>query len=321
MRYAHRPLPPRLVALLLVVVFAAGCGDSTADPVVEPIASVATSLPKLHFMAPGDTFRIGALARDAMDTTMPEIPVTWSTSDSTVVEVDGSGGVRAVGPGEAVVRATAGSGVTGNVPVRVDDRPGISCSDDPVTIERIDDEPFHWYFDTKILLQPDPTGLVAYAIGSDPGLIRSALEETGLTALEIEHNRWVQLPETTTLAEARAAVEALRQDPRLTFVSLLYRRSNGDRDRLVNRLLVRLDEGATQEDIVCLNRSVGLTLESEKPKDGYLRLTLPLGLEPLSVANYYHLSSLTEWAEMDRIGEGSPQGVGPPASAARTRSR
>ncbi|HVE77737.1 MAG TPA: Ig-like domain-containing protein [Gemmatimonadaceae bacterium] len=70
-----------------------------ADFVVEPAEHI--------FTAVGDTATLDAMALDANDAAMPDIPVQWSSSDPQVATVNARGRVTAVSPGVAQVVATA----------------------------------------------------------------------------------------------------------------------------------------------------------------------------------------------------------------------
>ena len=107
----RRPHPRLLLSLLLLT--AAGCGDSSSGP---RVTTVSVSLP--------DVLVVGSLEQAAVsiDTstagTAPTPTVTWETSDPAVVRVDASGRTEAVGAGSAFVTARA-SGVSGTARVSV----------------------------------------------------------------------------------------------------------------------------------------------------------------------------------------------------------
>ena len=70
------------------------------------------------FVLVGTTMPLQATALDANDAPIPNVPVTWSTSNQAVATVDANGVVTALTPGLAVITATGG-GATGTRPVHV----------------------------------------------------------------------------------------------------------------------------------------------------------------------------------------------------------
>lgn len=70
-------------------------------------ASLAVHPDTARLTEAGATRRLTAQVRDAQGGTMPWIGVTWTSSDTTVARVDGTGLVTAVGNGIARIRATA----------------------------------------------------------------------------------------------------------------------------------------------------------------------------------------------------------------------
>src|SRR5690606_36970399 len=101
---------------------AGGCTSDTVTPVEVTAVAV-------H--APVDTLEIGETARFTVDirdqggNIVPTgIGVEWTAAPASVVTVDATGLVTAVGPGEGTVRATAG-GKTGTATVQVAPPPTI----------------------------------------------------------------------------------------------------------------------------------------------------------------------------------------------------
>ena len=66
----------------------------------------------------GSTMPLTANVLAADNTLLPNVPVTWSTSDPTVATVDVNGVLSGVGPGRAVITATGG-GASGSVPIHI----------------------------------------------------------------------------------------------------------------------------------------------------------------------------------------------------------
>jgi hypothetical protein len=66
----------------------------------------------------GTKMPLNATVLDANDAPIPNVPVTWTSSDPTVATVDATGLVTAIAPGLAVITATGG-GAIGSRPVHV----------------------------------------------------------------------------------------------------------------------------------------------------------------------------------------------------------
>jgi uncharacterized protein YjdB len=71
-------------------------------------------------LAIGDDVALSATAVNAIGLAVSGVTATWSSSASSVVQVDQSGSVQAVGPGSATVSASA-SGISAFLPVDVSD--------------------------------------------------------------------------------------------------------------------------------------------------------------------------------------------------------
>ena len=93
---------------------ACGGGDSaspTAPPTVPdpPRATSVTVSPTTAELDVGETVQLTAEVRDQSSNVMAGASVTWTTSASTVVTVDGTGLLTGVAPGTATITASAGS--------------------------------------------------------------------------------------------------------------------------------------------------------------------------------------------------------------------
>ncbi|MGI8509424.1 MAG: Ig-like domain-containing protein [Gemmatimonadaceae bacterium] len=89
----------------------------TVPPPPVPVASV-TIVPSAVSVAIGQTTTLTAVTRDADQNTLAGRAVVWSSANSAVATVDGSGVVKAVGNGSAAVTATS-EGKTGTAQVIV----------------------------------------------------------------------------------------------------------------------------------------------------------------------------------------------------------
>ncbi|WP_428275802.1 leucine-rich repeat domain-containing protein [Candidatus Palauibacter sp.] len=95
------PLPVLVSLALLVVV---SCAEDTVGPSV-PVASVTVS-PASAALAPGETLRLTAEARDDQGNTVPNARFSWASSDASAATVNDRGEVTAAGGGTAMVTAT-----------------------------------------------------------------------------------------------------------------------------------------------------------------------------------------------------------------------
>jgi uncharacterized protein YjdB len=108
----------------------AGCESTTAMAVT---ADVATSLSitvsgadashaadEQLVLEVGDTISLTAVATNALGLAVPAGAVTWSSTNTSVADVDGSGLVSALGVGTAEIRAVSGDAVS-SLPTTVSD--------------------------------------------------------------------------------------------------------------------------------------------------------------------------------------------------------
>src|SRR6185436_5724748 len=81
-----------------------GTADVTVTPV--PIATIEIS-PGSSDLTVGQTASLGAVAKDAKGNPLSGRPMIWSSGASSVATVSSNGLVTAVGPGNAVIFASA----------------------------------------------------------------------------------------------------------------------------------------------------------------------------------------------------------------------
>lgn len=114
-----------VAATLSTALWAYACGDGATEPPPRepPRPTVVTVLPQNARLAvQGATVQLSARVRDQWAQVMPDVAVSWSTSDELVAAVDGSGLVTAVANGTATITAAAGS-AAGRATVMVLDSP------------------------------------------------------------------------------------------------------------------------------------------------------------------------------------------------------
>ncbi len=99
-----------------------------------PAAQSVTVTPSDPTIQSGNTVQLSAEVRDAGGNVLPGAPVTWSSADGTIAEVDeNSGLVTGKLAGQADVTATAAQGVSGSVTVTVEPGPASAIVVDPAT--------------------------------------------------------------------------------------------------------------------------------------------------------------------------------------------
>lgn len=91
---------------LAVLALIAGCDGGTDPPVAS---SVSVSPASVELAALGETQQLGATVLDRDGQPIPDAPVTWASTDASVVTVSTAGLVTAAGNGSARVTAISGS--------------------------------------------------------------------------------------------------------------------------------------------------------------------------------------------------------------------
>ena len=113
---------PSLIGFIALTVFASSCVDSggtTSPPTQEPILASVIISPSTDTLASlGDTTTLRASVADTDGNVIAGITIEWTSSDTTVAIVSGSGTVTSVANGIAEITATAG-GVFGTAAITV----------------------------------------------------------------------------------------------------------------------------------------------------------------------------------------------------------
>jgi hypothetical protein len=94
------------VLIPLVLAGLSGCRD-TSGPERPAAESIQISVDSVRLLAAGDSVRLEVTVADALGAPLPDVPVEWSSSDTTIARVSGIGVVVAVGYGSAEIRASA----------------------------------------------------------------------------------------------------------------------------------------------------------------------------------------------------------------------
>lgn len=179
----------------------------------------------------GGTAEVDAVARDAFDNVIDDRTPAWTSTDATIVAVEGDGTVRAVSPGVARVRATL-DGVSGEAEVTVQPQPA-SIVVDPPTAQlpalgataqfaasardrnnnpvAVPPAQFAWSSSAPLIVSVSPSGLAtAEAPGS--AQVRAALGTLTGQAQVLVQQVAVSLevsPATDTLTSARPTVQLI----------------------------------------------------------------------------------------------------------------
>ena len=104
-------------AALAVTVSGAPATTTPTAP-AAPVVKTITITPGATTLAAGQTVQFAAAAKDSAGTAIAGVPVTWKSTDTTIVRVSATGAATGVAPGAVTLSATAG-GVTAGVSVGV----------------------------------------------------------------------------------------------------------------------------------------------------------------------------------------------------------
>ena len=223
--------------LLLALGTGLSCGDSPTAPTAPPgppppppppppseATSVSVAPGSAELTALGDTVRLSAEVRDQRGAVMPSAAVTWSTSDDSVVSVDGSGLATARGNGSATITAASGSASgTATVTVTqaaaavsvspaaetlvVGDTVRLSAAAADARGHSVAVAAFAWTSSAASVAAVDSTGLVT-GVGEGAATITAvAGSASGTAAITVE--RAAPVPAAVTVAPTSAELTAL----------------------------------------------------------------------------------------------------------------
>lgn len=182
---------------------------------------------------------------------------------------------------------------------------------------------FYYHGDERIPLAVDPGQISLSLKGFEPAggsprasaeipAVRAALLATGVDAGVVQQitsapgHVLVELPAGRTAAEAVRRVAELRASGRFDFVANSFRHQDGGaRVTLVDRVVVRLRDGAGPADVARLNAEFGTRVvrgpSAMEPHVWWL--SYPAGADPLEVAARLHRHSVVAWADPDKVQE------------------
>ena len=86
---------------ILAALASAACGPTVKRISMEPA--------QVQISTKGASVQVHATARDEKDQPIPDVQITWASSDAAVAAVDATGKVTAAKSGSATVTATAGN--------------------------------------------------------------------------------------------------------------------------------------------------------------------------------------------------------------------
>ena len=223
--------------LLLALGTGLSCGDSPTAPTVPPglpppppppppseATSVMVTPASAELTALGDTVRLSVEVRDQRGAVMPSATVGWSTSDDSVVSVDGSGLATARGNGSATITAASGSAsVTAMVTVAqtaasvsvtpasdtlvVGDTLRLSAAAADARGHPVGVPAFAWTSSDASVAAVDSTGRVTGLVEGAATIIAAAGSASGSATITVE--RAAPVPAAVTVAPASAALTAL----------------------------------------------------------------------------------------------------------------
>jgi hypothetical protein len=116
-----RPVPLRLLPLILALAAACGSDDgggTPPTPSAPTVATVTVTAASSAPLLPGGTVQLSAKALTAAGAEVPTATITWSSGSTTIATVSASGLVTAVAAGSVTIIATSGA-VTGTATVQV----------------------------------------------------------------------------------------------------------------------------------------------------------------------------------------------------------
>jgi hypothetical protein len=99
----------QLCSLVALATLGCGSGEPTGTNPGGPVVANVQVAPPAATLAVGDHLVVSATVLDASGTALRDVPVTWSSSDTTVAAVAGNGDITARAVGNAVITATSGS--------------------------------------------------------------------------------------------------------------------------------------------------------------------------------------------------------------------
>ncbi|MCA2985721.1 Ig-like domain-containing protein, partial [Gemmatimonas sp.] len=114
----------KMLVLTLLVLVVAACGGDTISPPTPRLTSLTVAVAAPSIVA-GTTTTASVSGRDQEGKPIATGPVTWTSSNSAVATVDGSGTVTGVAAGSATLTAAAG-GISASVALTVTPAPALT---------------------------------------------------------------------------------------------------------------------------------------------------------------------------------------------------
>lgn len=123
----------RGLGVTVVVATSEGLSASAGITVVRAPVATLTVAPTSLSLTVGEAGQIVATPRDAQGAVVPDVPITWTSSQPNVATVSSTGEVRALAAGSATVTAS-GAGKSASVAVTVARAPVATVTVDPTTL-------------------------------------------------------------------------------------------------------------------------------------------------------------------------------------------
>ena len=188
-----------------VTATAAGVTGRAALTVVAPAPTTVAVTPDTAVLtALGQTAQLAAEVQDQIGRVIEGVPVSWSSADRTVAEVDSAGLVTAIGGGTTAITATAGA-VSGAAVVAVMQSAGsvvVSPAADTVALgdtlrlvaeafdengHRIEGGEFRWSSSDVSVARVDGSGLVEGVAEGTATITAAAGDELGASRITVEN--------------------------------------------------------------------------------------------------------------------------------------
>lgn len=200
---------------------AGGAATSATVTVEQEAVALSLSAEEVAFRALGDTLRLVAEANDANGHPMP---VTWSSSDLAVAQVDDAGLVAAAGNGTATITATAGRNTVGAAVTVEQEAVALSLTPEAVIFRSLGDTlrfvaeatdangypvPVAWSSSDPTVAQVDDSGLVT-AAGNGSATITASAGRDAVNAVVTVEQEVVALSVTPEEVAFRALGDTLR---------------------------------------------------------------------------------------------------------------
>ncbi|MGD8871302.1 MAG: protein kinase [Gemmatimonadota bacterium] len=184
-------------------------GGATPPPARPTVASVQIGGAPGE-LQPGGTAQLTSRALDATGNTVPDQTAVWTSSNERVATVDGSGGIRAVSPGETMITASAG-GRSGSIRLTVAEAPVASVGLSRTSLEMTVGDEESLFAEPRDASGTALSRTVAWR-SSDPSVAtvddgRVTAAGPGTATITVSSENASETADVTVLVDTRTAVE------------------------------------------------------------------------------------------------------------------